>query len=262
MAIICPLFSGSTGNSTYIAYENTAVLVDAGASFKGISEAIERVGGNINKLSAVFVTHEHDDHIKGLKTLLKKSGATLVASEKTLEALISANKVPEGADVLAISENGFVKDGIFANRFSTSHDCDGSSGYTFILPDNKKISVCTDLGIITDEVSKALTGSNALLIESNHDLDMLKSGPYPPFLKVRIMSNKGHISNNTCAGEIKRLFSLGTERFILGHLSLNNNTPLLARSATESALMDLNAENGKDYILKVASPSKNGAIVL
>ncbi len=262
MAIICPLFSGSTGNSTYIAYENTAVLVDAGASCKGLTEAAYRIGGDIERLSAIFITHEHDDHIKGLKTLLKKSGATLVASEKTLEALISANKVPESTKVVAIAENGFLADDILVNRFSTSHDCAGSSGYTFTLPDNKKISVCTDLGIITDEVSSALKGSDAVLIESNHDVDMLKSGPYPPFLKVRIMSDTGHISNNVCAAEIKKLFTLGTERFILGHLSQNNNTPLLARSATESALMDLNAENGKDYILKVATPSKNGALVL
>ena len=262
MAIICPLFSGSTGNSTYIACENTSILVDAGASFKGINEAINRIGGDVTSLSAIFVTHEHNDHIKGLKTLLKKSGATLVASKKTLETLINADNVPEGTKVSPINENGFLAGDIFTNRFSTSHDCEGSSGFTFTLPDGKKISVCTDLGIITDEVSNALKNSDAVLLESNHDIDMLKKGPYPPHLKVRILGDKGHISNNVCATEIKRLYTLGTNRFILGHLSLNNNTPLLARSAVEAALIDLNAENGKDYILKVASPSKNGALVL
>ena len=262
MSKICPLFSGSTGNSTYIETENFGILIDAGASCKVIGESLQNIGADICKINAVAVTHEHIDHIKGLKTLLKKSGACLLASEKTLETLISNDKVPGSTKIVPISEQGITMGNVLINRFNTSHDCEGSSGYTVVLPDSKKISVCTDLGIITDEVSNALSGSYVVLLESNHDVDMLKKGVYPPQLKVRIMSDKGHISNNVCAAELKKLLLGGTQRFILGHLSQNNNTPLLARSTAESALMDLSAENGKDYLLKVATPKGNGVMVI
>ncbi len=261
MAVICPLFSGSTGNSTYLSYKDTGILVDAGASCKGISNALLNVGGELEKIKAVIVTHEHTDHIKGLKTVLKKSGAMLLASSDTLETLANSGVIPPDTTVIALDQSGFCVDDIAVSRFNTSHDCKGSSGYTFIMPDGKKVSVCTDLGIVTDEVRNAITGSEVVLLESNHDIEMLKRGPYPPQTKLRIMSDSGHISNVTCAAEIKRLFENGTYRFILGHLSLNNNTPLLALSTSESALMDLGAQNGKDYLLKVAKPKENGVTV-
>lgn len=261
MARICPLFSGSTGNSTYIAYENTGILVDAGASCKGIVTALQNINCELSEIKAIAVTHEHTDHIKGLKTLIKKSGAMLLASSDTIKALEIENAIPEGTKVEVLNDNGICIDGIAIRRFPTSHDCKGSSGYTFLLPNEKKVSVCTDLGIVTDDVRNAITGSDVILLESNHDIEMLKKGPYPPQTKVRIMSDFGHISNNTCAAEVKRLFENGTERFILGHLSLNNNTPLLALSASEASLMDLGAENGKDYLLKVARVKENGVTV-
>lgn len=262
MSIICPLFSGSTGNSTYISTEKTAILIDAGASAKTIAQQLSLCGGDIASIKAIAVTHEHSDHIKGLKPLLKKSGAMLLASEKTLESLINLDVVPACCKTVVLDNEYFQIGDIAINRFATSHDCEGSSGYTFMLPTNKKFSLCTDLGIITDEVSSALKGSELVLLESNHDVEMLKKGPYPPYLKVRIMGDKGHISNNTCAGALKKLFESGTEQFILGHLSQNNNTPVLARATAEASLMDLGAENGKDYILKVAFPSGNGVSVL
>ncbi len=262
MSIICPLFSGSTGNSTYITTEKSSILVDAGVSAKAIIEQLSLRGGDISSIKAIAVTHEHSDHIKGLKPLLKKSGAMLLASEKTLERLISLDVVPASCKTVALDDGYFEIGDIAINRFATSHDCEGSSGYTFMLPTNKKFSLCTDLGIITDEVSSALKGSDLVLLESNHDVEMLKKGPYPPHLKVRIMGEKGHISNNICAGELKKLFNNGTEQFILGHLSQNNNTPVLARATAEASLMDLSAENNKDYLLKVASPVGNGVSVL
>lgn len=261
MAVICPLFSGSTGNSTYLAYENTGILVDAGMSCRGIANALQGLGGELEKIKAVVVTHEHTDHTKGLKTVLKKSGAMLIASTETLETLANSDIIPPSTKVIDLEQNGFYVDGVKVLRFNTSHDCKGSSGYSFFMPDGKKASVCTDLGIVTDEVRAAITGSDVVLLESNHDIEMLKRGPYPPQTKLRIMSDVGHISNISCAAEIKRLFENGTERFILGHLSLNNNTPLLALSASESALMDIGAQNGKDYLLKVAKPKENGVTV-
>lgn len=261
MSKICPLFSGSTGNCTYIGTKNGAVLVDAGASMKRIMAALECAGGTAEELKAIAVTHQHIDHITGLRPILNKLKIPLIASEKTIEALAVANKIPEGARVIAI-ENQVEVEGIIINRFATSHDCEGSSGYSFILPDQKKFTLCTDLGIVTDEVRNALNGSDLVLLESNHDVEMLKRGPYPPELKIRIMSDKGHISNNVCSAELVKLLKNGTKRFILGHLSQNNNTPLVARSSAEAALMDIGAENGKDYLLYVAHPQGNGVTVI
>ena len=262
MSRICPLYSGSTGNSTYIATENCGILVDAGASFKGLCNALERAGGCYDEIKAVLVTHEHTDHIKGLKTFLRKTNASLVASKGTLSALLKSEIIPTNTNVIEIGDKPIDCFGVLVNRFSTSHDCEGSSGYSFILPDTKKISVCTDLGVVTDEVRDAIYKSDVLLFESNHDIEMLKRGPYPPMLKVRIMSDKGHISNNACATELKSFFANGTQRFILGHLSQNNNTPLLARAAAEAALMDLGTKNGVDYMLTVASPTDNGVTII
>ena len=261
MSRISPLYSGSTGNSTYIGTDCGAILVDAGASMQGICKALEFAGGEIGEIKAIAVTHEHIDHVKGLKTFLNKTKAKLIASEKTLEALVEADKIPPRTNVIPIEDKPVDIDGIIVNRFETSHDCIGSSGYTFILPDGKKAAVCTDLGIVTDTVREAIKKSDIILIESNHDIEMLKKGAYPANLKLRIMSDTGHISNNACAAELKKLLENGTKRFILGHLSRKNNTPLLARVVAEAALMDCGAQNGKDYILKVALSQKNGVTV-
>ena len=262
MSKICPLFSGSTGNSTYISYQDNGILIDVGMSCKGVLEALKNAGGSIEEIKAIAITHEHTDHIKGLKTLLKKSKASLLASKQTLETLIAMDIVPADTQTIVLDENGYSANGILINRFTTSHDCEGSSGYNVILPDGKKLSVCTDLGVVTDEVRTAISGSDVVLLESNHDIEMLKRGPYPPDLKARILSEKGHISNNACASELPFLLNNGTKRFILGHLSQHNNTPMLAKSCAEAALMDLSAVNGKDYILTVAKPNNNGVTVI
>ena len=263
MSRICPLFSGSTGNSTYIAGSSGSFLVDAGASLRSLTVALERARGALSEISAILITHEHFDHVKGLKPLLNKTGLTVIASEKTLDALIAADRLPAGTKTAVIDSNSPLEyGGTVISRFETSHDCAGSSGYTFLMPDGKKISVCTDLGVVTKGVRNALRDSDALLIESNHDIEMLNRGPYPPELKMRIMSDRGHISNNACSAELVRLLNEGTSRFILGHLSQKNNTPLLALSTAEAALADIGAKNGKDYLLYVAAPTENRVTVI
>ena len=262
MSKICPLFSGSTGNSTYIGTKDSGLLIDAGASAKGIASALERAGASMEDINAVAVTHCHSDHIKGLKAVLKKTGAALYATPETLEFLVKENYVPAETQVIAMDGKEICVRDIKIGSFSTSHDSVGSCGYCVTLPDGKRFSLCTDTGVITDGIHSAILGSDAVLIESNHDVEMLKKGPYPPFLKVRIMSDMGHISNSVCSTEVLALFKNGTSRFILGHLSLNNNTPLLAQSASEAVLMDVGAKNGTDYILKVAKPDGNGVTVI
>lgn len=261
MARICPLYSGSSGNSTYIGTPSGGIIIDAGASLKGIESALNAAGGKLEEIKAVAVTHEHIDHVKGLKTLLNKTKIPLIATQKTINALIALDKVPSGIRVIGIEDKPIDIEGIQIKRFATSHDCEGSSGYTINLPDGKKIAVCTDLGVVTNVVREAIRKSDVVLIESNHDIDMLKKGPYPPALKTRILSEKGHISNVACAAELGGLLESGTQRFILGHLSQKNNTPLIAKVCAESALMDIGAQNGRDYLLKVAMPTGNGVTV-
>ncbi len=262
VARICPLFSGSSGNSTYISTSAGSLLVDTGASCKRLEAAITAAGGNISDILAVAVTHEHIDHINGLKVFLKKSGATLVASTKTLEALTREDRIPADTNIICADSGQVAVGDIILSRFATSHDCAGSSGYTVSVGDKKIAAVCTDLGIVTDEVREALDGFPAVLIESNHDVEMLRRGPYPPHLKLRILSESGHLSNNACAAELPRLLKGGTSRFILGHLSRNNNLPMLALSSARATLSDIGATADRDYIITVAKPECNGVIPL
>lgn len=262
MSKLCPLFSGSDGNVTYISALGGGILVDAGASYKGICEALERSGGSILEIRAVAVTHEHSDHIKGLKTLLTKTKIPLIASAVTAETLVGMDVVPSETKIIIADQNKTEISGLMVSRFATSHDCEGSSGYVVTLPDGMRIGVCTDLGVVTDEVRAALIGCKAVLIESNHDLKMLKQGPYPAQLKMRIMSEKGHLSNNSCAAELPQLLKSGTDRIILGHISKNNNMPMLALSSARATLADIGAQNGIDYILSAAKPFGNGVTAL
>lgn len=261
MAKFCPLFSGSEGNSTYVSHRGSGLLIDAGSSYKALLEALTRVGGSIEEIKAVAVTHEHIDHVKGLHTLLNKNDIPLIASEQTVKALVESGKVPPKTKII-VADGDIDVNGLIVKRFATSHDCEGSSGYSVFLPDGKKLTLCTDLGVVTEQVREAISRSELVLLESNHDVEMLKKGPYPPSLKLRILSDKGHISNNACAAELKILLNSGTTRFILGHLSKNNNIPMLAKKTAESALIDLGAQNGKDYILSIAAPQGNGVTVI
>lgn len=252
MAKFCPLFSGSKANCTYISGSKGAVLVDAGASAKAILEALNEIGEEPSNIRAILVTHTHSDHIKGLKGLLKKLGVPVIASKETLSSLLDMGIVNEDLPLIAVDEN-YIADFGTVLRFDTMHDSVGSSGYSIVLPDNTKISVCTDLGVMTDGVRNTLHKSDLVFIESNHDLRMLQNGPYPPELKLRIAGNNGHLSNSACAVEVAELFKKGTTRFILGHISENNNIPALALKTCEAALMEAGAVRGKDYIMTCAA---------
>lgn len=262
MAEFCPLFSGSTANCTYIGGTFGGILVDVGCSFRSLKTECEAKNIDLSAVKAILITHSHSDHVKGLKTTLKNLKVPVIASAETLASLIEDNIFPEGALPFEIGGEAADINGVEVRFFSTSHDAVGSGGYTFILPNEYKISVCTDLGIVTDGVRNAISGSNLVMLESNHDLKMLKSGPYPPELKMRIMSDMGHLSNIAASAELKALLKGGANRFVLAHLSKENNLPHLAASAARASLLDLCAKENEDYILKVASPKNNGVIYL
>ncbi len=259
MSRLFPIASGSGGNCTYIGYKQTGILIDAGVSCKCITEALQECSVDPKTLSGIFITHEHTDHISGLRVFVKKYKVPVFASFPTAKALIAAGII--GEECVTVISDRAEAGGLSVGRFSTSHDCEGSSGYTVTMPDGKKCAVCTDLGVVSDEVHRAIQGCEALIIESNHDAAMLQCGSYPPPLKKRILGETGHLSNVSCAAELKRLAEGGTTRFILGHLSRENNRPEIARSAATAALMDLKLKEDIDYTLYVAPP-KNGKTVI
>ena len=260
MARICTLASGSGGNSTYITTTDGDILIDAGISAKALVEAIAQVG-DVARLRAVAITHTHTDHIKGLKTFLKKFNVPLIASSDTLVTLCKSDMIPVGANTI-VADNGIITIGdIAVDFFATSHDAVGSGGYVIHMPDGRRAAVCTDLGVMTDAVRQKLLGCNAIVLESNHDVEMLRKGPYPAELKLRILSDLGHLSNNACAIELPSLLKSGCSRIILGHISAENNSPLLARQAATASLGQAGAQDGIDYILETAKPKTVGVTV-
>ncbi len=259
MSRFCPLFSSSSGNCSYVGYGDSGILVDAGVSCKNILSALCDRDIDPASIKAVAVTHEHSDHIKGLKVLVKKLKIPVMASRPTLIALNEHGALPDGCEIIE-AEGGAVFDDIAVCRFATSHDCKGSSGYTFSLPGDQKFAVCTDLGYISDEVRENLLGCDLVMLESNHDINMLKNGPYPFYLKERILSDCGHLSNGQCASLLPELIKTGTTRFVLAHLSQHNNLPTLAKTASVATLMETGAKEQLDYILYVA-PKEGGRIL-
>lgn len=261
MARFCPLFSSSSGNCIYIGNGDTHILVDAGVSAQKIISALQGIGVSPKDLSAVFVTHEHSDHISGLHPLLSKLSVPVYLSAGTLSALKEKPSVCNGLDLREMNGDVIVGN-ITAHRFHTSHDCPDSSAYRFTLGSEHRFAVCTDTGVITEEIRENLTGCDLCLLESNHDVNMLNHGPYPPQLKMRILSDKGHLSNGSCAEELPRLVGEGTTHIILGHLSRHNNLPDIARKAAELSLLKAGLTENMDYRLFVAPPSGGKLISL
>ena len=260
MARFCSLYSSSSGNSTYLGMAGEGVLVDIGVSLKKLKEACDFQNIDLETIRGVFITHEHSDHVKGLKPFLSKYKVPVYSSAETLEALISGGYIPEGAECVPISgetETGSIK----VKAFHTSHDTPVSLGYRFSLPDERVISVCTDLGYVSEEVLDGIMKSDLVLLESNHDEQMLRTGPYPFDLKKRILSEHGHLSNTMCAETATSLLSGGTTRFVLGHLSHENNTPDKAYAETFESLDMCGARINIDYTLTVAG-DKNKMIRL
>ena len=252
MARFCPLFSSSSGNCIYIGSGTSNILIDCGVSAKRISAALANIGLIPEGISAVFVTHEHSDHICGLSAFAVKRGIPIYASEKTAAALKTNPKLSRADIRIAEEENNI--GGMKVIPFPTSHDCAGSSGYRINISEEHSFAVCTDTGIITDEIRHKLTGCDLVMIESNHDVTMLRKGAYTPAMKQRILSDHGHLSNGSCALELPALINSGTTRIILGHLSKNNNLPEIARSTANAEIVKHGFTEGEDYILYVAPP--------
>lgn len=261
MAKFCSLFSSSDGNCTYIGCSQGGILIDIGVTAKKAELALADIGVDPRSLAAIFVTHEHSDHIKGIRVFAERYGIKVYSSAGTLAGMEELNAVTSKTKTDIISEKGIEAGGMFVRAFRTPHDSRESTGYSIVTPDGKRLSVATDIGIITDSIMNAVYGSDLILLESNHDVGMLQNGPYPYFLKQRILSNHGHLSNERCAEAAVKLMESGTTRFVLGHLSKENNIPSLAFETTHAAMTIAGAKENIDYLLSVAG-NNNPVIAL
>ena len=252
MARVCQLFSGSEGNSTFIGNDNGGILVDIGVSAKRITERLESIGVSPCDIEAIFITHEHIDHVKGLRVFAKKYNTKVFATEATLDELDRAGHLNGDFDVYAMDSSVELEKAKVTN-FHTSHDSADSCGYTVTLRDDRKISVCTDLGYVSQTVRDNLYGSDLIVFESNHDVNMLKSNiNYPETLKRRILGVGGHLSNYDSCVELPKFVQNGTSRIILAHLSSENNTPQIALKSAVTALESCGAQKGRDYLITTA----------
>lgn len=260
MARIYPLFSSSKGNSSFIGTENGGILIDCGVSFKRLCSALEINRIPLDAVKAVFITHEHSDHVSGLRMLTGRTGMPVYGQKRTLQRLCDADKIAPSSRVIDISGISIACAGMEVSCFNTPHDTIQSCGYRIKTEDGRCCAVCTDLGHITEEVDNALTGCRLVLIESNYDENMLCTGSYPFHLKERILSPNGHLSNDDCAVQIGRLIARGTTHFLLGHLSQDNNRPQTADSTVERYLSGFT--RGRDYLMGVAPvETKGGAVI-
>jgi len=261
MARYCPLFSGSSGNSTYLGTKRGGILVDVGVSAKRIKDALADRQIDLSAVHAIFITHEHTDHIAGLNVLLKHHHIPVYATHGTIEALLQKNALPTGAEI-HIADAAVQTGELCVTAFRTPHDSAESCGYRISYPDGRTAVIATDMGCLTQTVCEALLGADLAHIESNHDVRMLESGPYPYSLKMRVLGNGGHLSNDTCASLLPKLAQNGTTRFVLSHLSRENNTPLLALETSKASLKNSGAEEGRDYLLSAASPCGDTPVMI
>lgn len=256
MAVFCPLYSGSSGNSVYLDAGDSSVLIDLGVSCRAAVNALQSLNADFEKLKGILITHEHSDHIKGLSVFLKKYPLPLFASKAVLDYIRKNVSLPEKVELCEADADGFRVGQMQVKPFCTSHDSVGSLGYQITLEDGQNVGVATDLGEYTPEVENALRGCKLVMLESNYDDAMILASDYPYYLKRRIQSSKGHLSNNDCASALPALAQSGTRHFILGHLSQNNNMGLLAHQAASQALMQAGLMEEQDFTLQVARRSE------
>jgi phosphoribosyl 1,2-cyclic phosphodiesterase len=254
MAKFCAMFSGSSGNCAVLSSGGVSVLIDAGVSATAIRKALDGIGSGIGEIAAILVTHEHSDHIRGLKTLLSKYKIPVYASAGTIAGILESVQVgDEHFRELAPGASTEIA-GMSVSAFATSHDAKQSVGFRIHTPDGKRVAIATDLGYISDAVMAGIADCDVVMIESNHDVGMLQNGRYPYYLKRRILSKTGHLSNTDCAAVLPRLCTAGTKNFVLAHLSHDNNLPELALE-TAVAEMKLSGIDREYYHVEVAPRS-------
>ena len=252
----CSLSSGSSGNSLLVETESTRVLIDAGFSGKQTEKLLLDAKVMPETIDAILITHEHIDHIKGAGVLSRKYNIPILANEDTWLAMIDkVGKIKENNIIVFKNDFDFSLRDVDIHPFSTYHDSANSCGFV-IYKDNKKFSIMTDTGFVSQKMKNTISGSNLYFIEANHDLNMLKNGNYPYDLKRRILSTKGHLSNVDCAFTLGEVLSGNEENVVLAHLSNDNNTRELAYTTVDNYLRSIGMDTNRDIQLSLACRSE------
>jgi len=246
---VCSLFSGSSGNSTYIGTDRTHILVDAGLAGKNIVAGLKDIGIDGTELKGILVTHEHSDHIKSAGILSRKFDVPIYANEGTWEAMESklGPVAPYNRRIFYNNMDFYIQD-INVQPYEIPHDAADPVGFSFFYQ-NKKISIATDLGHTNSKIIKAVMDSDLVVLEANHDLDMLKAGPYPQRLKNRILGKKGHLSNEDSGHALLEMIKGRVTHVLLAHLSMENNYPQLAYQTVVDILENNGVRVGKDILV-------------
>ncbi|NGQ96109.1 MBL fold metallo-hydrolase [Brevibacillus sp. SYP-B805] len=250
------LASGSTGNAIYIETDRTALLIDVGITGKQAEAALEEIGAKAANLKAILVTHEHVDHIKGIGVMARRYNIPIYANPKTwaeLDGQIGAIQEHQRR-FFEVGEIREFED-LTVESFGISHDAAEPMGFCF-FHGNKKLSVATDLGYVSDRIKETIRGADAYIFEANHDVEMLRMSQYPWSIKRRILSDVGHLSNEA-AGEALSDFLQGrAERVFLAHLSKENNMMELARLTVKNILEEKGLSVGDDVHLRETYPHR------
>ena len=235
MTTVHTLSSGSSGNALLVSCESTHLLVDAGISCRRITASLRELGLSPDALTAILITHTHTDHISGLQTLLKRTACPVRAFGRTCRELNF--RLAGISDRLQPMDPGtrYEIGSCTVTAFPTSHDAPGSCGYRFDTHSGS-VGLMTDTGYVTEEAAEILPGVDLAILESNHDVEAVRSGSYPYFLKQRILGSHGHLRNEDAARFAVALAEAGASEIILAHLSQENNTPAMARNVVETAL--------------------------
>lgn len=248
--------SGSSGNSIYMGTDNTHILIDAGISGKRITSALEEMQITGNDINALFITHEHIDHIKGVGVICRKFGIPVYATYETINEIRnnkSVGKIDESLFNVVFPDTEINIGDIKVTAFNTSHDAVNPVGYRLSAGD-KSAALVTDLGEYDDYIVSNLQNLDAIFIEANHDIRMLQTGPYSYELKRRIMGARGHLSNEDGGRLLSRILHDNMKHVILSHLSHENNYPHLAYEAVRMEVtMADNKYHGDDFDIRVAS---------
>ncbi|MDE6926081.1 MAG: MBL fold metallo-hydrolase [Acetatifactor sp.] len=261
---LCSIASGSSGNCVYVGSEATHLLVDTGISGKRVEQGLKGIDLSPKDLDGILITHEHADHISGLGVITRKYEIPVYATEGTIRAMFdggSLGKVEESLFHPIKEDEKFILKDLTINPMHISHDAAQPVAYR-ISYGNKKVGICTDLGVYNDYTVESLKGMDAILLEANHDVNMLQVGPYPYYLKQRILGERGHLSNENSGRLLCRILHDRLKTILLGHLSKENNLPELAYESVRMEInMDKNPYRAGDFDIRVAKRSEVSPVV-
>ncbi|OEF97346.1 MBL fold metallo-hydrolase [Desulfuribacillus alkaliarsenatis] len=250
------LASGSSGNAILVQSDKATILIDAGLSGRQIEAAMAEIGVSADSLSGIFVTHEHQDHVKGVGVLSRRYKVPVFANQRTWDGMERSIGEIKAGFYERFTTNDQIEIGNLAVKsFPISHDSNEPVGYC-VLCGNTKLSIGTDMGYVNDKIKGFLMDSDAIIIEANHDIDMLRVGPYPWHLKQRILSDHGHLSNEAAGELLTEIISANTKCIHLAHLSKENNLPQLAHLTVKSILEEEQFKVGQEFDLEVTYPDK------